>query len=214
MRIKKLNINSSYLLIFRAILISALVVAVVGCYKIRSSPTVIKEVSQFDDPSAPQIIISQGNKVTSERWGLKAMTTVSPFVEKSKVGGTVSLIGLIAAVEVNTIIDRMVMQSYSLITSLIFLADGERIKIDADKYNDQRVLRELNKATNVELYSFGETGIFSLSKIQYEKIMNAKTLELKVVGGTRDQEFYASDIRPEFRGFLKEFYATHIDKKS
>lgn len=213
MRIKKLNINPLHLLIFRAILILALLVVVVGCSTSRSSPLVIKEASMFDDPSAPQMIISQSNKVTSGRWGAKAMMTVSPFIEKSKVGGNVSLIGLIAAVEVNTIIDKLVMQSYSPINSLIFLADGDRIELQTDKYNDQRVLRELNKAINGDLYSFSDTGIFSLSKIQYEKIMSAKMLEFKVVGGTMDQEFYRDDIRPEFQGFLKDFYTNHIDKQ-
>lgn len=212
MRIKNLNINPFYLLIFRTILILVLVVAVVGCFTTRSSPTVVKQVSKFDDPSAPQMIISQGNNVSSWRWGAKATMTVSPFVEKSKVGGTVSFIGFIASVEVDTIFKRLVMWNYSSILSLIFLADGDRIELKTDKYNDQKVLLELNKVSNGYYYRFGETAIFNLSKIQYEKIMSAKTLELKVVGGEKDQEFYASDIRPEFKGFLKEFYATHIDR--
>jgi len=213
MRIKKLNRNPHHLIIFRATLVLSLLVVVVGCGMSRMSPLVVKEVSMFDDPSAPQMIISQGNKVTSGRWGAKAMMTLSPFIEKNKLGGNVSLIGLIAAVEVNTIIDKLVMESYSPINSLIFLADGDRIELQTDKYNDQRVLRELNKAINGDLYNFSDTGIFSLSKIQYEKIMSAKKLEFKVVGGARDQEFYQDDIRPEFQRFLKDFYTNHINRQ-
>ncbi len=79
-----------------------------------------------------------------------------------------------AVMQVDANLERSVMWKYSPILSLIFLADGDRMELKIEKYDDQTQRLEWNRGGKEYFYRFTETGICNLSKIQYEKIMSAK----------------------------------------
>jgi len=99
-----------------------------------------------------------------------------------------------------------------ILSKVSFVVDGQspivkEVEGPNSDWADVPYYNSVSRSASSEII---ESGAIFLTKSEYEKIMNASSLAVKVSGSERSVIYEPSDITPDFMANLKTFYVAHI----
>ncbi len=178
--------------------------------------TVKQSDDRFTENKNP-LLISENNRISSKsaQGGVYVNDKgiyLNPFVEKSKTTNQVIALGfnVINKTDYNTMtgdIDQL-----GLLNEVVFrINDGQLITLRvAAAENTTPGTVSFNTVARYASSDKSETGIVSISRSDYEKLIGATAISFKIAGTKRSRVYEEKDISSSFLPNLRQFYQTYV----
>lgn len=166
---------------------------------------------KLSDPPQTYMIVGKNNRLSlkSTQGGTHVGSKgvyLDPYVIKAQSSGKVLEVGFYI-----THHNYELAGGFRSIREIIFITNmNERIVSNISGQESDYDASTWNAGGAEYKASFSEYGISRLNVSNFIKILTTKSLEVKIIGGSREQTYSNDEISPSFKAHLMEFYNTQV----